>query len=170
MSMSQKWYAIYTRPRWEKKVHHLLIQKGIESYCPLNKVHRKWSDRVKLVEEPMFKSYVFVRAAEDIRTEVRMTDGVINFVYWDGKPAVIKDKEIQAIRRFLDDHHNVELVKVNWKAGEKVAVLAGPLMNAEGRVVQVNGKTVKVLIESLGYLLLASVDKTKIISLETLKS
>ncbi|HEV7622062.1 MAG TPA: transcription termination/antitermination NusG family protein, partial [Flavisolibacter sp.] len=52
--MSLKWYAIYTRPRWEKKVNGLLIQKGIESYCPLNKVRRKWSDRIKLVEEPLF--------------------------------------------------------------------------------------------------------------------
>lgn len=168
--MSQKWYAIYTRPRWEKKVHNLLVQKGIESYCPLNKVHRKWSDRVKLIEEPLFKSYVFVRAADEMRTEVRMTEGVINFVYWDGKPAVIKEKEIQAIRKFLDEHQNVELVKVDWKPDEKVAVLSGPLMNAEGRVVQVNSKTVKVLIESLGYLLLANIDKTKLISLEPLKS
>jgi transcription antitermination factor NusG len=168
--MSLKWYAIYTRPRWEKKVHNLLVQKGIESYCPLNKVHRKWSDRVKLIEEPLFKSYVFVRMGDDIRTEVRMTDGVINFVYWDGKPAVIKDKEIMSIRKFLDEHQNVELVKANWKPDEKVAVMAGLLMNAEGRVVQVNSKTVKVLIESLGYLLLANIDKTKLISLEPLKS
>ncbi|RYY90495.1 MAG: UpxY family transcription antiterminator [Chitinophagaceae bacterium] len=168
--MSQKWYAIYTRPRWEKKVHNLLVQKGIESYCPLNKVHRNWSDRVKLIEEPLFKSYVFVRASEDLRTDVRMTDGVINFVYWDGKPAVIKEKEIQAIRKFLDEHQNVELVKVDWKPDAKVAVLSGPLMNAEGRVVQVNSKTVKVLIESLGYLLLANIDKTKLISLEPIKT
>ena len=168
--MSQKWYAIYTRPRWEKKVHNLLVQKGIESYCPLNKVHRKWSDRVKLIEEPLFKSYVFVRASDDLRTEVRMTEGVINFVYWDGKPAVIKEKEIQAVRKFLDEHQNVELVKVDWKPDEKVAVLAGPLMNAEGRVLQVNSKTVKVLIESLGYLMLANIDKTKLISLEAVKS
>ncbi|RYY93171.1 MAG: UpxY family transcription antiterminator, partial [Chitinophagaceae bacterium] len=125
--MSQKWYAIYTRPRWEKKVHNLLVQKGIESYCPLNKVHRKWSDRIKLIEEPLFKSYVFVRASDDLRSEVRMTDGVINFVYWDGKPAVIKEKEIQAIRRFLDEHQDVELVKVDWKTDAKVAVLAAGL-------------------------------------------
>ena len=71
-----KWYAIYTRPRWEKKVNHLLLQKGVESYCPLNKVRRKWSDRIKIIEEPLFKSYVFVKVAESDRTEIRMTDGV----------------------------------------------------------------------------------------------
>jgi transcription antitermination factor NusG len=61
---TKKWFAIYTRPRWEKKVHKLLEEKGIECYCPLNKVHRKWSDRIKIVEEPLFKSYVFVKLTE----------------------------------------------------------------------------------------------------------
>lgn len=163
--MSIKWYAVYTRPRWEKKVHNLLTQKGIESYCPLNKVHRKWSDRVKLVEEPLFKSYVFVRMDEEGRTPVRMTDGVVNFVYWDGKPAVIRDKEIQAIRQFLNDHQNVELVKVELKPNENVVITGGPLMDQEGKVMEIKNKVVKVLIESLGYLLVATIDKTKLIPL-----
>jgi transcription antitermination factor NusG len=59
--MTPKWYAVYTRPRWEKKVAALLLHKGIESYCPLNKVRRRWSDRTKTIEEPLFKSYVFVK-------------------------------------------------------------------------------------------------------------
>jgi len=100
--MSQKWYAIYTRPRWEKKVNGLLVQKGIEVYCPLNKVRRRWSDRIKTIEEPLFKSYVFVRISDEERTGVRMTNGVVNFVYWNGKPALIKEKEIQTIKLFLD--------------------------------------------------------------------
>src|SRR5687768_17707519 len=116
--MSTKWFAIYTRPRWEKKVHGLLSQKGIESYCPLNKVRRKWSDRIKLVEEPLFKSYVFVKVEESGRTSVRMTDGVINFVYWDGKPAVVKDKEIEAIKLFLEEYENVSLVKMDLKPND----------------------------------------------------
>jgi len=73
--MSRKWLAIYSRPRWEKKVSQLLTEKGLESYCPVNKVRRKWSDRVKIVEEPLFKSYVFVRVKDEDRTAVRMTTG-----------------------------------------------------------------------------------------------
>ena len=91
----RKWLAVYTRPRWEKKVNQLLAEKGVERYCPLNKIRRKWSDRVKVVEEPLFKSYVFVKVNDEDRTDVRMTPGVINFVYWQGKPAVIKEKEIK---------------------------------------------------------------------------
>ena len=162
-----KWYAVYTKPRWEKKVNNLLLQKGIESYCPLNKVRRKWSDRIKLVEEPLFKSYVFVRVDDVNRIAVRMTDGVINFVYWNGKPAVIKDKEIKAIRRFLDEHENVELVEMNMKPNDRVLVIAGPMMDKEGKILEIKNKTAKVAIDSLGYILVANIDKSKLVSAST---
>jgi len=161
--VNAKWYAIYTRPRWEKKVNTLLMQKGVESYCPLNKVKRKWSDRIKTVEEPLFKSYVFVKIEDENRTQVRMTEGVVNFVYWNGKPAVIKEKEIRVIKRFLDDYENVEVVKIDFKPEERVKVIAGPMMDQEGKVVEVKNKMAKVSIDSLGYLLIAYIDKSKLV-------
>jgi transcription antitermination factor NusG len=164
--MSQKWYALYTRPRWEKKVNNLLVQKGIEVYCPLNKVRRKWSDRIKTVEEPLFKSYVFVKVGDEERTKVRMTDGVVNFVYWEGKPAIIKEKEIQTIKRFLDEHENVEVVKIDLNEGDRVQVVAGPMMDQEGKVLEVKNKVAKVCIDSLGYMLIAYIDKTKLITVQ----
>lgn len=163
LKVNAKWYAIYTRPRWEKKVNNLLLQKGVESYCPLNKVKRKWSDRIKTVEEPLFKSYVFVKIEDENRTQVRMTEGVVNFVYWNGKPAVIKEKEIRVIKRFLDDFENVEVVKVDFKPEERVKVIAGPMMDQEGKVVEVKNKTAKVSIDSLGYILIAYIDKSKLV-------
>jgi transcription antitermination factor NusG len=164
--MTQRWFAIYTRPRWEKKVNHLLLQKGIEVYCPLNKVRRKWSDRIKTVEEPLFKSYVFVKVADEDRTKVRMTDGVVNFVYWDGKPAIIKEKEIQTIKRFLDEYENVEVVKMELNEGDRVQVVAGPMMDQEGKVIEVKNKVAKVCIDSLGYMLIAYIDKSKLITVQ----
>jgi transcription antitermination factor NusG len=163
---AKKWLAIYTRPRWEKKVNHLLQEKGIESYCPLNKVRRKWSDRYKLIEEPLFKSYVFVKVNEDERKRVRLITGTINFVYWDGKPAVIKEKEIAAIRRFLDEHENVEAKQVEIKPDQRVRITNGTLMDQEGKVLDVRKKMVKVAIDSLGYILIAYIDKTKLTSAE----
>jgi transcription antitermination factor NusG len=162
--MTRKWYAIYTRPRWEKKVNQLLLEKGVECYCPLNKIRRKWSDRLKVVEEPLFKSYVFVKVQDGERTTVRMTNGVINFVYWDKKPAVIKEKEINAIRRFLDEHENVQVQPINFKVNQRVKVLAGSLMDQEGKVLDVRHKVVKVAIDSLGYILVAYIDRTKLTS------
>lgn len=164
--MSQKWYAIYTKPRWEKKVNSLLLQKGVEVYCPLNKVRRKWSDRIKTIEEPLFKSYVFVKITEEERTPVRMTNGVVNFVYWDGKPAVIKEKEIQTIKRFLDEYENVEAVKIELIEGDRVQIIAGPMMDKEGKVLEVKHKMAKVCIDSLGYMLIAYIDKTKLITIQ----
>lgn len=141
-----------------------MLHKGVESYCPLNKVRRRWSDRIKLIEEPLFKSYVFVKIGEDDRTAVRMTDGVINFVYWDGKPAIIKEKEIQTIKRFLDEHENVELIKMDLKPDQRVRVVAGPLMDHEGKVLEIKNKVARVAIDSLGYLLVADIDKGKLSS------
>src|SRR5215510_6996085 len=159
-----KWLAIYTKPRWEKKVNQLLQEKGVECYCPLNKVRRKWSDRIKTVEEPLFKSYVFVKVNEVDRTAVRMTNGVINFVYWDGKPAVIKEKEINAIKRFLDEYENVEVQSMNIKVHQRVKITTGPLMDQEGEVLSVQRKAVKVAIDSLGYILVAYIDRSRLTS------
>ena len=162
--MSQKWLAVYTRPRWEKKVNTLLKEKGIESYCPLNKVRRKWSDRMKTIEEPLFKSYVFVKVTDEERTAVRMTNGIINFVYWQGKPAVIREKEINAIRRFLNEYENVEVQPMQLEIQQRVKILTGPLMDQEGSVLSVEKKKVKVAIDSLGYILIAYIDRTKVTS------
>ena len=162
--MSSKWLAVYTRPRWEKKVNQLLIEKGVESYCPLNKVRRKWSDRVKVVEEPLFRSYVFVKVNDEDRKAVRMTNGVINFVYWNSKPALIKEKEINAIKRFLDEYENVEVKPMDLKINQRVMITTGPLMDQEGSVLDLRHKMVKVAIDSLGYILIAYIERTKLTS------
>lgn len=165
MILTRKWLAIYTRPRWEKKVNELLKEKGLESYCPLNKVRRKWSDRVKIVEEPLFKSYVFVKVCDDDRSAVRMTPGAINFVYWQGKPAVIKEKEISAIKRFLNEYENVEArSSADLKVNQRVRITDGSLMDQEGKVIDLRRKTARVSIDSLGYTLVAYIDRSKLTS------
>ena len=97
----ERWYIIQTRSRWEKKVADSLEQRGIESYCPVKKVSRKWSDRIKIIEEPLFRCCVLVRVAPEQWTEVRLLDGVVNFVYENGKPAQVKEKQVQMLRKGL---------------------------------------------------------------------
>jgi len=160
--MIKKWYALYTKPRWEKKVHHLLTLKGIETYCPLNKVKRQWSDRKKTIYEPLFKSYVFVKVDDSERTKVRLTNGVINFVYWNQKPAIIKEREIEAIKRFLNDHENVGLRPLELAVNQLVTFTSGTFMDLKAKVLSVRKKEVKVVIESLGCELVAVVDKSKL--------
>ena len=163
---SRKWLAVYTRPRWEKKVNQLLAERGIERYCPLNKVSRKWSDRIKVIEEPLFKSYVFVKVNDDDRTHVRMTPGIINFVYWQGKPAVIKEKEINLIKRFLDEYESVEVRPIDLELNQRVKIISGPLMDHEGKLMQLKNKIAKVAIDSLGYVLIASIERSKLASVK----
>lgn len=160
-----RWYAIYTRSRWEKKVNQLLTERGFECYCPLNKVTRRWSDRVKIVEEPLFKSYVFVKITDKERTAVRMVNGIINFVYWQGKPALIREKEIATIRKFLDEHDNVSVAEMSsFSPRQRVKIISGPLMDQEGEILQIRKRTVQVAIDSLGYILIALIDRKKLTS------
>lgn len=122
---------------------------------------------MKIVEEPLFKSYVFVKVNDEERTAVRMTPGVINFVYWDGKPALIKEKEINAIKQFLNDYEDVEVKPLNLELNQRVKVTTGPLMDQEGKVIGVNRKIVKIAIDSLGYMLVAHIDRTKLTSAQS---
>jgi transcription antitermination factor NusG len=150
------WLAVYTKPRWEKKVAERIGAKGIEVYCPLNKVRKKWSDRYKVVEEPLFKSYVFVKVKEEDRTLIRLAEGVVNFVYSEGRPALIREEEINLIRRFLKEYHEVQSNPVPLVKGARVRVTSGVLMDREGGVIDILNKKAFVLLESLGYELTAS--------------
>ena len=164
--MSKKWFALYTKPRWEKKVNSLLNDKGVECYCPLNRVKRKWTDRIKTIEEPLFKSYVFVKVDDSERTKVRLTNGVINFVYWNGKPAIVKEKEIQTIKRFLDEHEAVQVRPMELMPNQVVLITSGAFMDQQAVVLDANKKEVRVAILSLGQELIATIDKTKLVRIE----
>lgn len=160
------WFAVYTKPRWEKKVAKLLDEQGIENYCPLNKVIKQWSDRKKVVLEPLFKSYVFVRIADEEKWELKKINGILNFVYWLGKPARIKDEEIAVIKKFLNEFSEVHIEEQNQlKLNSTVRVKQGVMMNYKGILIELSGKKAKVKIESMGVQLYAQFEKK---NLETL--
>ncbi|MDB5207487.1 MAG: UpxY family transcription antiterminator [Flavisolibacter sp.] len=152
------WFALYTKPRWEKKLAKNLSEKGIVVYCPLNKVVRQWSDRKKTILEPLFKGYVFVQIAEMEKLAVKQTDGVVNFVYWNGKPAIVRQEEIEIIQRFLHEFSAIEIEDVGLKPNKQVVIRNGILVNYRGIVLEVLGNRAKVLIESMGLKLSATID------------
>ena len=162
MNDRKNWYAVYTRPKWEKKVAELLTKKRIECYCPLYKSVRQWSDRKKTIYEPLFTSYVFVHTDETGHLPVKQTDGILNFVYWLGRPAVIKDDEIDTIRNFLSENQYVRLEKIDVNINDKVKIVDGPFKFWEGNVTEIRPRSVKVLLPSLGYALVAEVSRTRI--------
>ncbi|SFE03237.1 Transcription antitermination factor NusG [Chitinophaga sp. CF118] len=157
------WYAVYTKPRWEKKVADALSRKQVETYCPINRVTHQWSDRKKIVEEPLFKSYVFVRISEAMKTLVRETSGIVNFVYWLGKPARIPDHEIELIRNFLMEYQDVEVESFPIHENDLIQITAGPLMYQRGRVVEAGKNTVKAVLYSMGFALTATVKKSELV-------
>lgn len=163
--METKWYALYTKSRWEKKVAEQLTKLNINSYCPLNKAIKQWSDRKKIIEEPLFTSYVFVNITAQQMTEVRKVLGVVNFVYWLGKPAVITQNEINTIQDFLSTHLNVKLEQLTVNVKDKIKIIDGPFSEMEGQVISVKKKSVRVLLPSLRYFMTAEVEIEKIINL-----
>jgi transcription antitermination factor NusG len=148
----KKWHVVYTKPRWEKKTEGYLLKANIECYCPLNKVTRKWSDRKKIVLEPLFKSYVFVKVDDNQKWRVVDIPGVLNYVYWLGKPALIPEREIEAIRNFLQEYDQVFIRKNNLRAGDHVRVNSGAFADIEGEVISLKGKHVQVQVPSLNAL------------------
>lgn len=165
--VKKNWYVIYTRSKCEKKVATLLSKKGIENYCPLNRVIRQWADRKKLIYAPLFTSYVFVRATDRELYSVKLvTTDIVNFVYWLGKPAIVRDVEIDNIRKFLDEHTNVKVEKGTVQIGNMVRVLNGPLALHEGNVISVEKNKVKLSLPSLGYSIIAELklDNVELIS------
>ncbi|RYG44297.1 MAG: antitermination protein NusG, partial [Chitinophagaceae bacterium] len=129
-----------------------------ENYCPLNRVVRQWSDRRKVVLEPLFKGYLFVKLPETAKWDIKNTDGIINFVYWLGKPAIVREEEINTIRRFLQEFDNVE-VSDTLSLNDKVVVKQGVMMNYSGLVIEVMGNRARVLITSMGVSLSAVFSK-----------
>lgn len=150
MVIKKKWYVVYTRPRWEKKVAEYLATAEIEYYCPLHKVSRQWSDRIKVIQEPLFKGYVFVYILETEKAAVKKINGILNFVNWLGKPAVVQEEEILNIKRFLNDFEEVTVISDKIKKKDLVKVEAGLLMNYYGTVLEVRGNYAVLNIESMG--------------------
>jgi transcription antitermination factor NusG len=162
MMEEKKWHAVYTKPHCEKKVADILTRKGIENYCPQHKVYNQGNDRRKIIHAPLFPSFVFVRISMDEFSIVRQTNGIVNFIFWLSKPAIIKDKEIEIIKRFLKEHSFVKLEKVDVCFNEVVQINSGPLIEQEGNVVSIKNKFVKMILPSLGYTMCAELETVNV--------
>lgn len=163
--MSQNWYAIYTRPQWEKKVTSILKRKKFKSYCPLVvKAGNK-----KNAFQPLFPSYVFVQATPDEMSIIKHTQGVINFVYWLTQPAVIKTNEIDAIKEFVDDYKDIRVEKTEVNVNDNVLLIGDSSTIVGDKMILVKNKTMKAVLPSLGFSIIAEVDdhvKAKVIYAE----
>ena len=156
--MDKQWHVIYTKSKWEKKVDEILLQKGFTSWCPVEKKERYWSDRKKIIYVPLFRSYVFVKMSKEDYTQVLSTMGVVNFLYFEKKPAIIRDNEIDEIKKYLGlstSSTSIEIVDLtNLPPETKVAINQGLFMNRRGAVVKASKNNVFVRLESLNMMMI----------------
>lgn len=140
-----KWYAVYTRPRFEKQVLKGLLDQGIEAYLPLIKTMRQWSDRKKMVEIPLFSSYVFVHIDRRFYDQVLQTHGVVKYISFEGKAATIPPDQIDNLRIIVDSNEKVETTWETRSKGDRVMVNAGSLKGLTGEMIT-DGDRKKVLV------------------------
>lgn len=155
----KKWYAIYTNPRAEKKVNQLLTNKGFEAYLPLQTTLKQWSDRKKKVEEPLFKSYVFVNILFDKEhVDVLNTAGVVKFVKIGKELSPIRPDIIKAIQLSLQFFDELQTSSEHFSINQQVEVIAGPLRGFKGIIAEQQGnRYFAIQIEQLGTHLLLKV-------------
>ncbi len=154
MSEHFAWHVIYTKARNEKKVAQRLEDR-FEVYCPLVTTVRQWSDRKKKVSEPLFRSYVFVRLTEVERQEVLQVPGVVCYVFWLGKPAIVREEEIEAIKMFTEETDSADVLSITYK--DTVQIDWGLFKGQEGSFLARQGDHLILLVESLGQLIKAEV-------------
>jgi transcriptional antiterminator RfaH len=146
-----KWYPVYTHPRAEKKAYQALVNKGIETYLPLRRQLKQWSDRKKWVDEPFIKSYLFVHIAEHEQTEILMTRGISRFIYFGGKIAAMPDRQVDDLRLLMSSSFELEVTEENLSPGEKIIIKAGPLKGMTGEIISYRSqKQLALRLESLG--------------------
>jgi transcription antitermination factor NusG len=165
----KQWYAVYTKNDCEKKVYNLLSKKNIECFLPFCSTHDHWTDRKKTLK-CLFPAYVFVKITQDQCGQVKKTGGVINFIYWLNKPVIIKDVEIDMMKRFLSEHKNIQIEKKSVKIDGMVRLIgSGNLSN--GHVTESNYTTqTKLFLPTLGYFLTADSEASNITKIETSSS
>src|SRR5215212_8425986 len=152
--MEKQWYAVYTKPKSEKKVSEILSRKKIENYLPLNRIIIDWEGNKKITNEPLFASYIFVLANHKHLSQLRKIPGIVNLVYWLGKPVVIDESEINMIKSFLNDHVNVRIEKTVLGKGT-LRRFDSSTLEQDGSVITVKNKKANVVLPSLGYILTA---------------
>ena len=162
---AKHWHALYVRSRAEKKVVVQLQDLGVEAYLPLVTRIKQWSDRKKKIEEPLFKSYVFVHSNEKEHLTILGVYGVMKFVTFERKAVIVPDNQIIDIKRYIDDFEEEEklLNNVELKEGQLVRIKAGPMMGLTGKLSAVKSKKhLVVYIEAVGQYIAVSIPRTKV--------
>lgn len=155
------WFAVYTKPRSEKKTTAELASAGIEVFLPLIKNLKQWSDRKKWVEEPLFRSYLFVHISRTDYYKVLSAFGVVRYIAFEGKAVPLPFQQILAIKQYINDEEIVTEGGNDFIVGDKVEIYRGPLKGLTGHLIKIQGKQkVRIEIESIGQSIVLTIPKS----------
>ena len=151
-NIEKKWHVFYVQARHEKKVRDRLIEEGYEPYLPLEKILKQWSQRKKWVEEPLFRSYIFVKSAPFQIMNVLQVPGIVTYVRHAKKPAVIRQQHIDIIKKMLVTDTTFEVSSSKIELGSEIEIQTGPFIGMKGHVQEIRGaKKLLVSLESIEY-------------------
>jgi len=140
-----RWYALYTRSRHEKFVESQLSKKGIEAFTPKITLRRRWSDRVKRVEEPLFKSYCFARFRLKDKKKILAQQGVVNVVNFSGKYVPVPDAVVESIRLMVRNELSIDPCPY-VKKGDRIVIRKGPFKGFEGYVIEKRDRNMTLVV------------------------
>ena len=147
--MEKKWFVIYTRPQQELKVASQLSAMGITNYCPTITLVKQYSDRKKKVTKPLLSSYVMVKLEQNQRNKVFACNGIVRYLFFLGKPAVVPALDITLMQNHLNGVYN-DIKVTTLSVGDSHTITQGPFSGVSGKVVETNNTKVKLELTSLG--------------------
>lgn len=162
-----RWHVIYTKSRFEKAVAQKLNEANIEAYCPVLKTQRKWSDRYRCVEEPLFKSYCFVRISDLERNRILSVTGVVKYLTDCGRPAIVRDHEIDVIKQWLNEFSHEAVVTESFSEKDRVRLGNGILLGREAEIVEVGKNCLILKLAMLGTQIKVDLRKNNLVKLNS---
>lgn len=165
-SQGLSWYILCTKPRNEKKVVKHLSEAGYIVYCPLKKISRQWSDRTKVIEEPLFPSYIFIQIDDHRREEVFSYHGIVRYLFWCGRPAKVCQEEINIIQKWLGEFKNEDIDISDIRIGDLVRITTGQFSGEEGLLLYRSKHKVVVQLKELGIQLSLSLANNDLLALK----
>ena len=148
---TEEWFVLYTKTNTSKNLAQQLNNAGIVAYCPTKIEVRQWSDRKKKVEVPVLPSMILVKSKESERSIVFEFNGAIRYLFWNRKPAIVSQKEIEALRDSLEGKNVVSTEVEAIKPGQKIDLSELGFKGQEGKVKYISGNKCWVVLESLGF-------------------
>ncbi len=157
--MKKNWLVVYTKSQCEIKVAALLTKKKVENYCPLTRLVSSQTNKKKIIEEPLFPSFVFVLATEIEIPLIRQVSHVIDFVYWLGSPVIVQAEEIESLNLFISRYHNIKLEKAHVATNATVRYIGVPTANSNAGTFSALNSEYRMSLPSLGYVLVADIEQ-----------